>query len=278
MNWLPFCSRAPSSATPGTASQARPRPGSKARRPASSVSGSMPTKSFSRWPVIAMRCIGHSRKSAPGHERRSAGQPDAARQRVQAPPRERDAEERGPVEGRRGAPRPERQRQDRVQRPDAVDQHRDAVRPQQVGGVRPADAARQRLRRVPEDPDRVALVVVDVADRIGREVAGERPACRDGEGEITEGNRGGAGPASKETGHVGREYRNHLTNGTGSSGGWRRGPGALEPQPQTGRRPRPPCAGIQAGFIDVFACAAVGTAVALRDAVTDRWAVGNQTN
>ncbi len=65
MNWLPFCSRAPSSATPGTASQARPRPGSKARRPASSVSGSMPTKSFSRWPVIAMRWIGQSRKSAP---------------------------------------------------------------------------------------------------------------------------------------------------------------------------------------------------------------------
>ena len=214
MNWLPFCSRAPSSATPGTASQARRAPGIEGAEAGQQRQRQHADEELLE--VAGDRDEMHrpQQEERARHERRSPGQPDAARQRVQAPPRERDAEERGPVEGRRGAPRPERQRQDGVERPDAVDQHRDAVRPQQMRGVRPADAARQRLRRVPQDPDRVALVVVDVADGIGREVAGERPACRDGEGEITEGNRGGAGPASKETGHVGREYS-----------GWRPGPG-----------------------------------------------------
>ena len=144
-----------------------------------------------------------------GHEGRSAGQPDAARQRVQAPPRQRDAEERGPVERRRGAPRPERQRQDAVQRSDAVDEHRDAVRPQQVGRLRPADAAGQCLRRVPEDPDGVALVVVDVADGVGREVTRERPARRDREHEIRQRDDGAGQRRSR-----GERTRPHRTDHT----------------------------------------------------------------
>src|SRR4029079_12833055 len=60
----------------------------------------------------------------------------------------------------------------------------------------------------------VALVVMDIADGEGREVAGQRPARCDGQGEVAGRNVGGSGRASKATGHVRREY----------SGGWRWGP------------------------------------------------------
>ena len=42
----------------------------------------MPTKSFSRWPVSAIRWIGHSRKSAPATNAGPRAEADAARQRV----------------------------------------------------------------------------------------------------------------------------------------------------------------------------------------------------
>ncbi len=143
----------------------------------------------------------------PGDEGRAARQADAAGQRVEAPARERDAEEGGAVEGRGCAPRPERQRQDAVQRPDAIDEHRDPVREEQLRGIGPADPRRQCLRRVPQHPDGVALVVMDVADRVGGEVAGERPARRDRQREIAE-RHGEGGPCPPPRGRC-RLHRAH---------------------------------------------------------------------
>ena len=263
-NWFPFCSSAPSSATPGAASQARLRAGIEGAQAGRERQRQHADEQLLQVPRQADQVNRPEQEQHAGDERRPAREADRPRQGVQAPPGQREPHQGDAVERRRRAPEPEGEGDHGVQRPDAVDEDADPVRPEEVRRVRPAHMAGDGLGGVPEHPDGVALVVVDVTDRVGGEVAGQRPARGDREQQVADGDEGAVGRAAKDVGHrTGREYSCR--------------PGWLEPQSARLEPGPQPIAGAGAGiglkspdFVGDPAHAALGTAVALGRAVTVR--------